>query len=86
MRLGLIALLILLCIGALASELTGKIGLGQMLVFLLLLGTPAVALAMFGGRTRYCTVCQKPVQAIGGLLSGLRCPMCRNSGTLQKLR
>jgi hypothetical protein len=58
---------------------------------LLLLGVAAVGaaglggLGLFGGRTRYCTVCQKPVQAIGGFLTGRKCPMCRNRGTLQKL-
>ena len=45
----------------------------------------AVVGGPFGGRTRYCTVCQKPVQAVGGLLTARRCPMCRNSGTLQRL-
>ena len=56
-------------------------------VVLLCIGAVVLAVVggALGGRTRYCTVCQKPVQAVGGFLTARRCPMCRNSGTLQKL-
>ncbi len=63
----------------------GSLFFGCICWLLLLGGIVFVLRGLFGSRSWYCTVCQKPIKPIGGFLTRRRCPMCRNSGTLQRL-
>ena len=70
--------------GADGSEQAGML-VGGLILFGVGVLFLIVGIRGFGSGTYFCTVCQKPVQPIGGGFSQRRCPMCRNTGSLQRL-